>query len=155
MISWLSLNWLPIVGHSFVLLGVMLLAASMVFKNLPYIGSNTNAYILLSCILLVIGFFIEGYCYSNLKNRLSQQVIEQTLHNEIQRLEKLVEESKKASATTNERIDQTVKQVNTQSQKRKTQIKERIVEVEKLINKECSIPLEAIEIHNMAAEPTP
>lgn len=123
------------------LVGIVATVAGFFIKFIPFVNTYKLPIQLLGIILLAAGLFFKGG-YST----------EMVWRERVAEMEKKVAEAEAKSAKTNTVIQKVY--VDKVKVVKDTQyvIQERIKEVEKLIDKECKVAPEAIDIHNDAAK---
>jgi hypothetical protein len=123
------------------LVGVVATVAGFFIKFIPFVNTYKLPIQLLGVVLLAAGLFFKGG-YST----------EMVWRERVAEMEKKVAEAEAKSAKTNTVIQKVY--VDKVKVVKDTQyvIQERIKEVEKLIDKECKVAPEAIDIHNDSAK---
>ena len=138
---WL-LSLLPdVVWHILTIAGLLAMVAAFVLKRIPFVSQYNLPLKLIGTAVFLIGFWMEG----GMANEAKWQARVKDLEAKIAVAE---EKSKDTNVKIQTKIVERVKVV-----KENTVVyRDRIKEVEKLIDKECKVAPEAIDIHNAAAK---
>jgi hypothetical protein len=135
------LNWLPdFIFHLIVIAGVLGLVASQFFSFIPFVSTYTSPIKIASIILLVIGIWFEGGISNN--NSWLEKV---------HALEKKVAEAELKSAEANTNLVSQIAAKNKEIAKVQIDLKNKIRETANVMDAECKISFEAINIMNEAA----
>lgn len=137
---WL-LNLLPDwIFHLIVIAGVLGLLASFFFSFIPFISKYTLPIKIASLILLVIGIWFEGGISNN--NAWLERV---------HALEKKIAEAEIKSAQENTKLVSQIAEKNKEIASVQATLKNKIKQFASVIDAECKVPAEAIEVLNEAA----
>lgn len=141
MISWFIGSWLVYIVHAAFIAGVIGTFFGGIVSKIPFI-SNYGAIVKAIAIpLLLVSLFAEGYIYA------SESWIEET---------KKFEEKVKIAEQQSKEVNTQIKTVYVDKVKvvkeQEVVIKEKIKEVEKIIDAKCEIAPEVISILNAAAK---
>jgi len=139
------LNLLPDwIFHLIVLTGVLGLLASFFFGFIPFVSKYTLPIKVASLILLVIGIWFEGGISNN--NAWLEKV---------HALEKKIAEAEVKSAQANTQLVSQIAQKNKEIATVQANLKDKIKRFTTIIDAECKVPADAINILNEAATPGP
>lgn len=141
MLSFLPDDWLTWVAHAVTALGALGLLAGFFLSAIPVISSYGRLIRPLAAVILMLGLYFEGSVTTELAWR--QRVAEMQ--------EKIAESEKKSAAANTEIQTRVVKQLQVVKEKEYI-IQEKIREVEKIIDANCQVPAEAVNLLNEAAE---
>lgn len=136
------LDWLPFwIFHLIVLSGIGGLIASEVFRFIPLISTYRLPIQVIAVLLLAFGLYAEGGIATQEK-----------WETRVKDFEAKVAIAEEQSKTANAKLEASL--AEKQKVIKQTQIvyKDRIVEVAKVIDAGCTVPKEAIDILNQAAE---
>lgn len=134
-------NLLAMIVHLILILGVAGIAVGFFLQFIPGILQYRIPIKIVSIILLLSGIYFEGGYTTELMWR--EKVAE---------VEAKVALAEALSAEANTMLQTKIADDNKKVNQTKHIIQTRIKEVEKIINKECKIGTESIEIHNAAAK---
>ena len=139
------LNWLPDwIFHLVVIIGLLGLLGSFFFGFIPFFGKYTIPIKIVSIILLVVGVWFEGGISNN--NAWLEKVHE---------LEKKVAEAEVKSAQANTALTTTIAQKNKEIASVQANLKSKIKQFTSIMDSECKVPEQAINVLNEAAMPGP
>ena len=139
------LNLLPDwIFHLIVLAGVLGLLASFFFGFIPFVSKYTLPIKIASMVLLVIGIWFEGGISNN--NAWLERVRE---------LEKKIAEAQVKSAEENTKLVSEIAKKNKEIAAVQTTLKKKIKEVSSILDSQCKVPEEAINVLNESAMPGP
>lgn len=141
LLNLLPTSFVGLIIHLITLAGLAGLLAAFFMNAIPFIGLQRNVLKYVSLVLLVVGIFYEGVLYN-------QEIWEERVN----KLEQQVELAEQFSKQKNVEI-RTV-YVDKIKTVKETQyiIQEKIKEVEKVIDAQCTVAPEAISILNEAAK---
>jgi hypothetical protein len=135
------LDWLPFwIFHLIVLAGLAGLAASFVLKFIPFVSTYKLPIQVAAIATLVFGFYMEG----GISNQEKWEA-------RVAELEEKVKVSEAKSKTANVQIQTVYKDKVKIVKETQVVIQEKIKEVEKLIDAQCTIDNSVIDILNDAA----
>ena len=139
------LNWLPDwLFHLVVIAGLLGLLASTFFGFIPFISKYTIPVKVASIVLLVVGVWFEGGISNN--NAWLEKV---------HALEKKVAEAEVKSAQANTALTTTIAQKNKEIASVQASLKSKIKQFTSIMDSECKVPEQAINVLNEAAMPGP
>lgn len=135
------LSWLPdFIFHLIVIAGVLGLIAAQFFRFIPFVSQYTLPIKIVSIIVLVIGIWFEGGISNN--NAWLAKVKEMELK---------IAKSEAQSAEANKNLISQITQKNKEIASIQTSLKNKIKEQASIIDNECKVPPEAINIINESA----
>jgi len=150
--AWL-LNLLPSwVPHLIVLLGVIGLTVSLILSHIPLINNYKLPIQIASIVVLVVGIWLEGVIGGNQhwKEKVTELEARIIVNEENAKIALAEEKSKSANTVVQYKYVDRVRVV----QDVKIVVQEKIKEVATMIDAECKITPEAIDLLNMSAKST-
>jgi len=140
-LSFIPAAWITFVIHAVFIAGVVGLVVGGLASKIPFIGAYGNIIKAVAGILFVVGLFAEGY------NFASQSWIEES---------KKFEEKVKIAEQQSKEVNTQIKTVYVDKVKvvkeQEVIVKEKIKEVEKIIDAKCEMTPDSIQILNQAAK---
>jgi hypothetical protein len=139
------LNILPDwIFHLIVIVGLLGLLGSFFFGFIPFFGGYTLPIKIVSILLLIIGVWFEGGISNN--NAWLEK---------IHALEKKIAEAEVKSAQANTKLVSQIAEKNKEIAAAQANLKSRIKQITSILDGECKVPVDAIDILNEAATPGP
>ena len=141
LLNILPTSFVGLIIHLITLAGLVGLLAAFFLQVIPFVGLQRNVVKVVSLILLIVGIFYEGVLYN-------QKVWEEKVH-VLEEKVKVAEENSK-----NKNIEIRTEYVEKVKRVKETEyvIQEKIKEVEKVIDAQCIVSPEVINILNDAAK---
>jgi len=135
------LNWLPnFVFHLIVIIGILGIVVSKFSSFIPFVGSYVAPIRIASIVILVIGVWFEGGISNN-----------DAWLEKVHALEKKVAEAELKSAEANTNLVSQIAAKNKEIAKVQIDLRNKIRDVASVIDSECKVSLDAINIMNEAA----
>jgi hypothetical protein len=139
-LTFLPDDWLVWVAHAVTALGALGLVAGFFLSAMPLIANYGRVIRFIATIIFAVGIYFEGSVTTELAWRTA-----------VAEMEAKVAESERKSAVVNTEIQtRVVKQLQVVKEKEYI-IQEKIKEVEKVIDANCEVPKQAIDLINEAA----
>lgn len=140
LLYFLPSSFVEYIIHAITIVGAIGLIVSIVFSKLPIIGRYGTIAKLIFFVLLLAGIFFQGGLYSQKEIKEQVQQLESKIKVSEEKAKEINKEKEIQYVTKVKRIKET-----------EYVIKEKIKEVEKLIDAKCEVPPEAVNILNQAA----
>ncbi len=140
LLYFLPSSFVEYIIHAITIVGAIGLIVSIVFSKLPIIGRYGSIAKLIFFVLLLAGIFFQGGLYSQKEIKEQVQQLESKIKVSEEKAKEINKEKEIQYVTKVKRIKET-----------EYVIKEKIKEVEKLIDAKCEVPPEAVNILNQAA----
>lgn len=140
-LSFIPAAWIAFVIHGIFIAGLVGLIIGGFASKIPFISAYGNIVKAVAGILFVIGLFLEGY------NFASQEWIAES-----QRYQEQVRLAEEKSKEVNTQIQTVYRDKVKVVKEQEVIIKEKIKEVEKIIDAKCEVTPESIQILNQAAK---
>jgi len=140
-LSFIPAAWITFAIHAFFIVGVVGLVVGGFASKLPFISAYGNIIKAIAGILFVIGLFAEGY------NFASKEWIEES-----KRYAEQVKIAEEKSREVNTQIKTVYVDRVKVVKEQEVIVKEKIKEVEKIIDAKCEMTPESIQILNQAAK---
>jgi hypothetical protein len=140
-LSFIPAAWITFVIHAVFIAGVVGLVVGGLASKIPFIGAYGNIIKAVAGILFVVGLFAEGY------NFASQEWIA-----EAQKFEEKVKIAEQQSKEVNTQIKTVYVDKVKIVKEQEVIVKEKIKEVEKIIDAKCEMTPDSIQILNQAAK---
>ena len=139
------LNWLPdFVFHLILVVGVLAIVAGYFLDNIPFVGANAKTIQIAGILLTVVGVWFEGGISNNA--RWEKRVAE---------LELKIARAEAASAEANAALAQALANNAILIKENNAAQKQRLKDQADLLNKECRINQNVLDILNDAAKNRP
>jgi energy-coupling factor transporter transmembrane protein EcfT len=140
-ISFIPVAWITFVIHAVFLTGVVGLIVGGFASKIPFVSAYGNIVKAVAGILFIAGLFLEGY------NFASQEWIQES-----ERYQEQVRIAEEKSKQVNTQIQTVYRDKVKIVKEQEIVIKEKIKEVEKIIDAKCEVTPESIQILNQAAK---
>lgn len=127
--------------HIVFVIGAVATFASSLVAKIPFISNYGRLVKPIGIAILLIGVFLEGSWWN-----------ERSWQEKIKELEAKVKIAEQQSASTNQKLDEALKQKNKVIKEKQIVIQEKIKEVEVKVNADCKIAPEVVQIINDAAK---
>lgn len=141
LISLLPLSWFEYLVHLIFLSGVIGLVVGTFASKLPFISAYGTIVKAISCVLLVVGLFSEGYFYA------AKDIIAET-----KKWEEKVKKSEELAREANKNLSLALVTRNNEIKSSQSYIQEQITKFSAKIDAECKVPKEALTILNESAK---
>ena len=133
--------WLIKITHAVLIISIIGLFSGTLFSKVPFVKIYGKIIQWLALILLIASIFFEGYFYA------SKSWLEKA--KEYQEKVAIAEQQSKDA---NKALEDKTKQLNQQIKDNQKSIQNKIKQSVEIIDKECKIPKEALDILNEAAK---